>query len=177
MRKFEMKRGCKALLMIAVPVIMLSSCSKDDEVSADYMGTWSAVVTVSESGNSIQCKDKFTFTQSGFSDLLQLRDPSTGKYIDYMKLNGSMTVSGNALNMKVTEIGVSTFDVAGYPTGSIIMYKEGSSVFTSLFSQTGQSQNVKSVYEVSGSKMTLKTDNNNDGDYTDDGETTVYTKE
>lgn len=163
--------------MIAVPVIMLSSCSKDDEVSADYMGTWSADVTVSESGNSIQCKDKYTFTQSGFSDLLQLRDPSTGKYIDYMKLNGTMSVSGNAMNMKVTEIGVSSVDVTGYPTGTIIMYKEGSSVFTSLFSQSDLPQAFKSVYEVSGSKMTLKTDNNNDGDYTDDGETTVYTKE
>ncbi len=76
--------------MIAVPVIMLSSCNKNDEVNADYIGTWSAVATISESGNSLQCKDKMTFTQSGFSDLLQIYDPSTGKYIDYMKLNGAM---------------------------------------------------------------------------------------
>lgn len=163
--------------MITVPVIMLSSCSKNDEVNADYVGTWSAVATISESGNSIQCKDKFTFTQSGFSDMFQLCDPTTGKYIDYLKLSGTMIVSDNAMNMKATEIGVSTTDVTGYPTGTIIMYKEGSSVFTSLFSQTGLSQTNKSIYEVSGSKMTLKTDNNNDGDYTDAGETTVYTKE
>jgi hypothetical protein len=177
MRKTEVTKWCKVILMITVPVIMLSSCSKNDEVNADYIGTWSAAVTVSESGNSLQCKDKITFTQSGFSDLLQLRDPSTGKYIDYMKLNGAMNVSGNAMNIKVTEIGVSSFDVTGYPTGSIIMYKEGSSIFTSLFEQTGQPQTFKSVYEISGSKLTLKTDNNNDGDYTDAGETTVYTKE
>ncbi|MTK52947.1 hypothetical protein [Paludibacter sp.] len=177
MRKTEVIKWCKTLLMIIVPVIMLSSCNKDDEVKADYMGTWSALATVSESGNSIQCKDKITFTQSGFSDLLQLCDPSTGRFIDYMKLNGTMAVSGNTMNLKTTEIGVSTFDLRGYPTGSIIMYKEGSDIFTSLFSQTGQSQAFKSVYEISGSKMTLKTDNNNDGDYTDAGETTVYTKE
>jgi hypothetical protein len=163
--------------MITVPVIMLSSCNKNDEVNADYIGTWSAVATVTESGNSLRCKDKMTLTQSGFSDLLQICDPTTGKYIDWMKLNGAMSVSGNAMTMKVTEIGVSSVDVTGYPTGSLIMYKEGSSTFTSLFEQADKPKAFKSVYEVSGSKLTLKTDNNNDGDFTDAGETTVYTKE
>lgn len=177
MRKTEIARWCKIFLLIAMPVIVLWSCKNNEEVNADYVGTWSAQVTVADDANSIQCKDKITFTPSGFSDLIQVYNPSTDKYIDYQKLNGTMSVNNSILNLKVSEIGISTFDVTGYPTGSIIMYKEGSNVFDLLFLQTDKTPTFKSEYSVSGNQLTLKTDNNLDGDYTDAGETTVYTKE
>jgi hypothetical protein len=119
-----------------------------------------------------------TLSKSGFSDLYQVYNPLTGKYTDYIKLGGLLSVSGSTMTIKATEIGVSSFDlVTGYPTGSITTYKEGSSQFESLFSVSGQAKTQKSEYSIEGNKLTVKTDNNNDGDYTDADETTVYTRQ
>jgi hypothetical protein len=123
-------------------------------------------------------KDVMTLSESGFSDLYQYYNPTTNKYIDYLKLGGLLSVSGSSMTIKATEIGVSSFDMmTGLPTGSITVYKEGSSQFENVFSQSGQPRTQKAEYSITGNKMTVKTDNNNDGDYTDEDETTVYTRQ
>ena len=178
MSNLKSKWLSKSFLLISVFVILFSSCKKNDEVNPDYVGTWSAIETMTESGVSMQYKDIITFSKGGFNDLGQLYDASTSKYIDYVKLNGTISVSGTTMNVKITEIGVSSFDmISGKPTGTIVTYKEGSSQYESLFTTTGQPKSFKSEYSVSGNKMTIKTDNNNDGDYTDANETTIYTKQ
>jgi hypothetical protein len=58
-----------------------------------------------------------------------------------------------------------------------ISYKEGSAEFEAILSQSEQSKTFESEYSVSGDKFTLKTDNNDDGDYLDGDEVTVYTKQ
>src|SRR5665648_56411 len=78
----------------------------------------------------------------------------------------------------ISEIGISSLNaITGLPTGTIIGYKEGSVEFESILSQTEQSQTFESEYSISGSELTLKTDNNYDGDYLDEDEVTVYTKQ
>jgi hypothetical protein len=122
-------------------------------------------------------KDVMTLSESGFSDLYQVYNPRTNKYTDYIKIGGLLSVSGSTMTIKATEIGVSTFDLTtGYPTGSITTYKEGSSQFESLFTLSGQAKTQKSEYSIEGNKLTVKTDNNNDGDYTDADEIIVYTR-
>lgn len=177
MKKFTLKNSY-LLIAAFVSIVLLASCSNDDDNNPEYAGTWVTTFTSTEDGNSIQIKDVMTLTQSGFSDLYQVYNPTTSKYTDYIKLSGSLAVSGSTMTVKATEIGVSSFDLTtGYPTGTITSYKEGSSQFESLFTLTGQAKTFKSEYSISGNKLTLKTDNNNDGDYTDANETTVYTRE
>jgi hypothetical protein len=92
-------------------------------------------------------------------------------------MNGTISVSGNIMNFKITEIGVSSVDFNSMPTGTIVTYKEGSGQYNKLFDQLGQPKSFNSEYVVIGNKMTIKTDNNHDGDCTDANETSVYIKQ
>jgi hypothetical protein len=168
-----------SVLLLSVIIVLFSSCNKkDNELNPDYVGTWMALQTITQDGVSIQFKDLMTFSKDGFSDLGQVYDVITSKYIDYVKLNGTMSVSGDVMNINITEIGVSSFDpISGAPTGIISMYKEGTSQYDLIFTQTGQPKTFKSEFSVAGTVLTLKTDNNNDGDFTDINETTFYTKQ
>jgi hypothetical protein len=176
MSKF--KSFSKSILLLSLIIVLFSSCKKDNEPIPDYVGTWMALQTITQDGMSIQFKDLMTFTKDSFSDLGQVYDVTTSKFVDYVKLNGTMTISGALMNINITEIGVSSFDpISGAPTGIISMYKEGTSQYDLIFTQTGQPKTFKSEFSVAGTILTLKTDNNNDGDFTDINETTLYTKQ
>jgi hypothetical protein len=177
MSKF--KSFSKSILLLSLIIVLSSSCNKkDNELNPDYVGTWMALQTITQDGMSIQFKDLMTFTKDGFNDLGQVYDVITSRFIDYVKLNGTMTISGAVMNINITEIGVSSFDpISGAPTGIISMYKEGTSQYDLIFTQTGQPKTFKSEFSVAGTILTLKTDNNNDGDFTDINETTLYTKQ
>lgn len=178
MRNLKLKWFSKSVLLFSTLVVLFTSCKKDDEINPDYVGSWATIETMSLDGIPTQFKDIMTFSKSGFNDLGQIYDESTSKYIDFIKLNGTISVSGTTMNVKITSIGVSTFDmITRQFTGTIVMNKEGSSVFNNLLTETDQPKSFVSEYSVSGNTMTIKTDNNNDGDYTDADETTVYTKQ
>ena len=51
------------------------------------------------------------------------------------------------------------------------------SQFSSLLSQSGMEKTFKSEYSISANNLTLKTDINKDGDYNDENEVTIYTKQ
>jgi len=164
----------KSFLFFTFIVLVLSSCSKDDTVNPDYVGTWSA----SMESSGTQVKDNITFTKDGFSEVEQLYNPTTSKWINYMKASGSISITGTTMTVTYKGIGISTVDpITGYPTGSITMYNFGSTEFQSIMSSSGQTNSFVSQYSVSGNQLTLMTDNNGNGTYTDSGETSVYTKQ
>lgn len=139
------------------------------------MGTWSAVVSVPASGNEMELKDVITFTETTFTDVTQYS--YNNKWIDLTKFKGTITVTGNKMSSTITEVGLSLYSSqTGMPTGEINMYKEGSVDIESIFSLSGLPTSYESTFSVSGRKMTLMSDNNADGDYTDENETIVYTK-
>jgi len=160
--------SARSILLISAIVLLVSSCSKDDTVNPVYVGTWSIATT--ESG--IQFKDFMTFTKDGFTDLTQLYYPTTNMWVDVIKTTATISVTGSTMTITYTGIGIST-DL----TGSITMYKTGSSDFQRIMSENGIPQTFTSQFSVSGNKLTIMTDVNNNGNYTDPGETTVYTKQ
>ena len=164
----------KSILFFSFIVLVLSSCSKDDTVNPDYVGTWSAT---SESSGT-QVKDNITFTKDGFSEVEQLYNPTSSKWISYMKATGSISITGATMTVTYKGIGISAVDpISGYPTGSITMYNYDSTEFQSIMSTSGQTTSFVSQYSVSGNQLTLMSDNNGNGTYTDPGETSVYTKQ
>jgi hypothetical protein len=164
----------KSILFFSFLVFVLSSCSKDDTVNPEYVGTWSATMVSS----GMQIKDNMTFTKDGFSEVGQLYNASTSKWINYMKSTGSISINGTTMTVTYKGIGISAVDpISGYPTGSIIMYGSSSTEFQSILSSSGQAITFDSKFSVSGNKLTLMTDNNGNGIYTDPGETTEYTKQ
>jgi len=166
----------KPVILFSIFVVLFSSCKKDD-VNTDYVGTWSTFVTDSESGEKIQLNDIMIFSESSFTDLTKFYFSAGGQWVNSAKLNGTFTISDNMMTVKVNEIGISTLNQqTGIPTGVIKMYKEGSVEFETLLTQIGQPVSFKSIFSVSGNRMTIMTDINNDNDYSDKSETVVYRK-
>jgi hypothetical protein len=179
MRTIEFTWRFKLTIALFTLVIFFTSCVKEDEVTPDYVGTWISDVPIpTATGYTKGLRDIMTFSENRVVDLIQLPDGTLNQWIDYMNMKGSLSVSGNIMTVTISEIGISTMNaVTGKPTGTIISYKDGSAEFETILSQSDQSKVFVSEYSVSGNQMTIKTDNNNDGDYSDALETTVYTRQ
>jgi len=178
MKKLNFIELYKLVALLTILVIFSSSCKKDDEVTPDYAGTWIAVESIPTASGYTAIRDVMTFTENKVTDLIQFPGGSADKWIDFMNLKGTISVSGNLMTITIVEIGISSLNaITGMPTGTIVSYKEGSAEFDALLLQGEQSKTFNSEYSISENKMTLKTDNNNDGDYLDGDEVTVYTKQ
>lgn len=178
MKYLKLRELFKLAIVLVTLVVFCSSCKKDDEVASDYVGTWIAMESIPTASGYTAFRDVMTFSENSVIDLMQIPGESTDDWIDYMNLKGSISVSGNLMTVTIAEIGISSVNaITGMPTGTIISYKEGSAEFETILSQAEQPRTFESEYSVSGDKLTLKTDNNNDGDYLDEDEVTVYTKQ
>lgn len=163
---------CKSVLLFSLCGLLFTSCGDDkDEPDADYVGTW--VKTTSEDGLFAPTKNTLVLTANSFSYVEQLYFI---KYFDLAKMEGSITVSGDKVNATVTGFGMASEDVITNEN-EITVYKEGSSEFNSLVESNDIPTSFEVKYSVSGNFLTLSIDENNDGDYTDENETVVYTKQ
>jgi hypothetical protein len=154
-----------------------SSCTKDENVAenADYVGKWSSEATdpSSSQGSYIQV---LTLTKNTFDAMVKTKN-GQGEWVNTFALKGNMTVSGNKMNIHISEFGTSINPITGETTNTFTYYKEGSMLFDPIMSSSGREQDYQSEYVVSGNTLTLKTDMNNDKDYTDAEETMVYTRQ
>ena len=167
----------KVATFLAIFVIFSSSCKKDNQVPhPDYMGAWMSMDTISTAYGTTALKDVMTLTETSFTDLRQVQVPVLNTWMDFISTKGTLSVDGNSINVKITEAGTSLNMATKIPSGKITTYKEGTPEFDSLLSLAKLSKAFKSEYSVSGNKLTLKTDANNNGTY-DAGEITVYTKQ
>ena len=165
---------CKSVLLFSLCGLLFTSCGDDkDEPDADYVGTWVSVETTSEDGLSAPTKNTLVLTANSFSYVSQLYFI---EYFDLAKMEGSITVSGDKVNATVTGFGMASEDVITNEN-EITVYKEGSSEFNSLVESNDIPTSFEVKYSVSGNFLTLSIDENNDGDYTDENETVVYTKQ
>lgn len=177
MRHLRLRKWSQAAAFMAVAVIFNSSCKDDDPVLPDYAGTWITVKTVPSQSGYTQVKDLLTFTEKSFMDLKQ-EQTADNKWTDLESVQGSMTVYGNVMNVTVTEIGISSYSMlTDLPTGVITSYKKGTTEFDALITKMDQPKTFESKYSITDNKMTLQIDSNADGDYLDEFETSVYTKQ
>lgn len=173
----KMNSILKSLFFIALLAIVISSCKKDDP-DPDYVGTWYVTGSAElDDGSTVEMKEVMKLNEGSFSDVIQVKNPDTNKFLDYMGTKGTMTVNGNRMTVTVNEAGVSTFDVSGIPTGTINYYKSNQTEFTTLMALLEMPTTFQSEYEIAGNQLTLRTDYNADSDFTDDGEVTVYTRQ
>lgn len=154
-----------------------ASCTKDENVAenADYVGKWSSEVTDPSlnQGDYIQV---LTLTKNSFDAMVQTKN-NQGQWVNTFALKGNMTVNGNKMNIHISEFGTSINPITRENTNTITYYKEGSLLFDPIMASSGREKDYQSEYVVSGNTLTLKTDLNNDNDYTDPEETMVYTRQ
>lgn len=176
MKTLKFSRLWMMASLMALVVIFSTSCDEDEPVRPDYVGTWETVESVPTDEGHVQVKDIITLTETGYANSVQM-ELALGKWIDFANLKGTMTVSGDFMNVIVTEIGITSLNmITGLPTGVINTYQKGSTEFDALFITLGESKTFESKFTVAGNKLTLQTDKNDDGDYLDELETSVYTK-
>lgn len=180
MKNLNLKEFYKIVAFMAIVLIFISSCKKDepatpkvDPTAPNYVGTWIAIEPITA---DIQMKDIITLTETSFTDLGQI-GLSANLWVDYISMKGSISVNGKLMTVTITDLGLTSFNSLNIPTGVITSYKTGSAGFEDLITQSGQPKIFNSEYSVSGNQLTLKTDLNADGDYLDESETTVYTKQ
>lgn len=183
MKNLNFKELFRIATFLAIILIFSTSCKKDepatpivDPNTPDYVGTWIAIEPISTDYGDISMKDIMTFTETSFTNLGQLQILSNS-WLDYVSMKGSILVNGNKMTVTITDLGLTSLNSLGMPTGEIASFKAGSAEFDALILESGQAKTFISEYSVSGNQLTLKTDNNEDGDYLDANETTLYTKQ
>lgn len=165
------------LVTILLLVFIFSYACKKDEINPDYLGAWAVTGTI-RLDTIMEAKDIMTFSDNSFSDIMQIKYPKTNKWIDYSGLKGSMSVNGDTMNLEIKEVGLSTWDIiSGVYTGNIVYYNDSQSQFLSYLSISHMEKTSKAEYSISENNLTLKTDKNKDGDYSEIGEVTIYSKQ
>lgn len=171
-------KGIRALMVLLVLTAAFTSCkkdNKDEEQNADYVGTWSSGSddsSTSQNGN-IQI---LTLTKNNFDAMVKTKNDQ-GQWVNSFALKGTMTVNGNKMNVHISQFGSSINPLTREQTNTMTYYNEGSLIFETLMASSGREKDFQSEYSVSGNKLTLKTDMNNDGNYSDADESMVYTRQ
>lgn len=173
MKNLKIRSVIALMIVVTAMIISISSCSKDNEITADYVGTWVA----NSSMDGSETKETMTFTSTNVTDLLQIKNATTNTWVDYLSMKGSISVNKQIMTVTLTEIGLAFDFMTGEPTATMTTYKAGSSLFDLILEGSGQSASFQSEYSVSGNTLTIKTDNNDDGDYLDEEESVTYTKQ
>jgi hypothetical protein len=65
---------------------------------------------------------------------------------------------------------MSTFGLDGMPTGTVLMYNEGSTEYNQLLDMMGMPATFDAFYTVTGNELKMEMDLNQDGDATDEDE-------
>ncbi len=170
----------KYFLIAFLAVLSITSCKKDDDDDnkSAFIGTWSRIESIEiEEDFSIDVKDIFTFTKSSVTNLGQVYNPDTEEWLNLMGMKAAIDVSGEKMDVTVISVGLSDVDDDGIPTGVLIYFDDNDEEFEAVLAEVELEQYFEAEYSVSGDELTLKTDDNGDGDFNDDGETQVYTRE
>lgn len=174
MKKLRMSKILAFVIALATISFTMSSCSKDKEISADYVGTW---VTNTTLDGDLEAKETLTLTSNTFNIKYQMKDATSGAWMDYISMKGSISVNNQLITGTITEIGIAFDPITGEPTATMTTYQAGSSLFNLIIEESVEGATFTSEYSVSGNTLTLKTDDNNDGDYLDEGESEIFTKQ
>lgn len=167
-------------VFVSIALLSVSSCKKDDDddkTPTDFLGTWVAEETVPTDLGDLQVRDIVTFTPTNFTEVAKIYDESSDEWIDFIGRKGNIVVHTGSMDVTLTEAGTAELDDLGNPTGAITYYKDGTQEFTQILEFLEMEKNYKALYTVSGSTLTLKSDDNNNGSYDDEDEVHVFTKQ
>jgi hypothetical protein len=173
-----MKQYIYAIITVCLALLLITACEEDEpEVIPDYVGSWSTSWAYIDEGDTMEVKEIMTLTADTYTDITQLRSYPNGTFIDFYGLKGTFTVSGYTMSIDIKQIGLTTADGEGNPTGNLIYYKEGDPEYFTLVSELGQPDDFDADYSIAGDFMTFLVDWNEDGDFYDAGELTIFTRQ
>lgn len=177
----------KIAAFLVILFFFSTSCKEEGPNAPDYVGTWSAVSSISIGGKITPRMDVLTLTETTFFYALQIEMPQIvvpkgetpqDVWTDLIGAKGTVLINGNVFNRIVTEIGIYFLSMEeGLPKYDWDIYKDHQEEFEPLLLKWGLTKTTESQFSIVGPQLTLQTDLNRDGDYEDENETTVYKKE
>ena len=157
----------KKLIYILLGLIIIGGIACNEEDEPEYVGSW---VTTQQTLCG-EAQNKLTLTESNFTVIVSQKI-STNLYIDVAGIKGGLAVTEN--NVVLTPSAVASIDSTG-STG-LVWYEKGSDEYNAINDDFFEiPDNVTGEYEINGDELTMKMDNNGDGEYGTD-EILVYTR-
>ena len=169
----------KLAIVLTVLVIFSSSCKKNDEITADYVGKWMTAKTVPGSTGFTKVNYTLTLTDNSFTEtfLENVRSSTFPNTPPFVSIVGSIVISGNNINFLPHKISFSKYNSATKTASEpYISYTDKDQYFIAIFKGldfTTSSQQVE--YGLVDNQLILKMDENVDGLYSQN-EIYVYTK-
>ncbi len=174
---FKISSMVKSLFFIALMAVVFSSCKKDDP-DPDYVGTWVTIGALSDGISSMEMKELIILSSGKFEQIVQIKNPNTNQWVNYIGFKGTFNTSEKKLNIKITEAGIAaTSPITKLPTGQIEYLKSTDELFKEFMEAFETPETYEMEYEVNGGEITFKSDYNNDQDYNDPGEARTYIRQ
>ena len=148
----------KLLGILITSSIILYSCTKDKPTPA-YVGTWSATVSMADSAGTIYSeREIYSFTESSFTETIQMISAVSGQWVNYVGTKGSLSVNGSVMTFNVTDVGITSFTASNQPTGTLIFYNENANAldFQGYLQQIyGGQKTFNTSFTISGKFLTF----------------------
>ncbi|MGQ8335910.1 hypothetical protein ACUNWD_05115 [Sunxiuqinia sp. A32] len=179
MKKQKLNYLASRLALITLAFTFIVSCSKDDsDNNPDYVGTWVAEYTETQDDVTLDAKEVLTLTENSFIDEGMIKYPVLNVWIKYFEIEGELSVSGNKINVFPNKIGIISIDEeTGWLAEDMTYYNYEDGEFDVLLEEFEFEESTEIEYRVDGNKLTMMQDYNMDGDFDDEDEQVVYTRQ
>jgi len=157
-----------------IPNILLAQQETQRDSYKELIGTWVNEQKGEGEIPSQILKYVFGISESGewFSEFYwMVKRTQDNEYITVAAVIGSLSIEQNVLKLKTTKAG-SQLGANGYQD----IYKEIKWFANDDVRFSMVPQQSEYYFQINGNLLEMKSDDNQDGDYDDEGETTVFTK-
>lgn len=175
--KLKIYTFVKSIFFVIVMIVAFASCKKDDP-DPDFAGTWASIAGTIIDETYVEVKEVVTLSGGKFERIIQVKNSTTNKWVDFVGFKGTLTANGKKLNIRITEAGMAaTSPITQLPTGQIEYLKSTDELFTNFMEASETPETYEMEYEVNGGEITFKSDFNSDQDYNDPGEARTYIRQ
>lgn len=164
----------KQMILVSTLLFLLILTACEQEIpTPGYVGTWVSEQNDPESNTKL--RTLLDFSEKSFTNLGQVMDSATQHWIDFIGVKGRINIDDNIMNVSITEMGISGFDIiSGTPTGKIYYYRYDQTEFSRMLKSSDMNKTYQSEFSLEGNQLILRTDKNNDGDFDEDNEIVVF---
>jgi hypothetical protein len=173
-----MKRHGIPVLAACIAVLLAVACEKDPPPVPAYVGTWNFSWGYLDDVDTIDVKDILTLEADSYEEIIQIRNHTyMGSLKSYLGMRGALSVNGYTMTISLNEVGISSADDNGMPTGAMMWFSKGEQEYFQLVYELGLAETFNYDFSIAGDVMTMLVDSNKDGDFFDPGEATIYARQ
>ncbi len=168
----------KLTAILSILAIFCSSCSKDNDSPA-YVGSWMALKPIPRTTGYTQIEYSLKLSDSTYTESFGNYKSRSSYSIEYVFIEGSLSVSGNIMTFTAKKISLSNYDSTTSTASEpyVVYTKDDHDIEGMLpsFILINSGHNVE--YTLLEDGLNLKVDYNKNGDFSDDHEAFLYQRQ